>query len=108
MNFINGQASWTAGLPIFLVPTDNLDNVTDRNMKLNDDRYELFVNNHFVGTHTMLLPKEDASIVSDFLHEQGFKHVNLEVTGDHIIIHTDSREEAQQMEKALRVFSANR
>ncbi|UCZ53086.1 hypothetical protein LGQ02_20290 [Bacillus shivajii] len=80
----------------------------DESAKLNDDRYELYVNHHYVGDHTMFAEKEDAHAISDFLHQQGFKHVNLEVNGDHIVVHSPTKEEADRMEQALKVFVNNR
>lgn len=94
------------GYPLFFLVGGDISEEND--VKLNEDRYELYVNNHFIGSHTMFLQKEDATVISDFLHSQGFKHVNLEVNGDHIIVHTDSQEEAQQMERAIEVFVKNR
>ncbi|MCD8509434.1 MAG: hypothetical protein LRY73_05815 [Bacillus sp. (in: Bacteria)] len=94
------------GFPLFILAGTQISE--ENNVKLNEDRYELYVNNDYVGSHTMFLQKEDANAVSDFLHAQGFRHVNLEVNGDHIIVHTDSQEEAQQMERALEVYVQNR
>ncbi|WP_096437738.1 hypothetical protein [Alteribacter populi] len=76
--------------------------------KLTEDRYELFVNNHYIGDHTLYAEKEDVAGVKDFLHQQGFKHVNIEVNGDHIVVITPTHEEAERMENALRVFVQNR
>jgi hypothetical protein len=79
--------------------------VTD---KLTEDRYELYVNEHYVGDHTLYAEKEDAKDVKDFLHRQGFQHVQLEVNGDHIVVISPTHEEAERMENALRVYVQNR
>ncbi|SDZ66826.1 hypothetical protein SAMN05421736_12811 [Evansella caseinilytica] len=105
MNYYGSTTGFTFGLPLFFL---NEEFGEDYDVKLNDDRYQIYVNEEYVGDHTMFLPKEDASAVVDFLHTQGFKHVNMEVNGDHIVIHTESREEAEQMETALKVYVRNR
>ncbi|WP_051314961.1 hypothetical protein [Alteribacter aurantiacus] len=76
--------------------------------KLTEDRYEMYVNNHYVGDHTLYTEKEHASEVKDFLHQQGFKNVNMEVNGDHIVVITPSHEEAERMENCLRIYAQNR
>ncbi|MBM7095521.1 MULTISPECIES: hypothetical protein [Alteribacter] len=76
--------------------------------KLTEDRYEMYVNNHYVGDHTLYTEKEHASSVKDFLHQQGFRHVNMEVNGDHVVVITPSHEEAERMENCLRIFAQNR
>ncbi|WP_096185933.1 hypothetical protein [Evansella halocellulosilytica] len=100
MIFNNGNV----GIPIFF----RFAGQETQDAKLHDDRYELYVNHHYVGDHTMYAEKENAQAIADFLHQQGFKHVNLEVNGDHIVIHSTTNEEAERMENALRVYVHNR
>ncbi|TMW72109.1 hypothetical protein [Alteribacter natronophilus] len=76
--------------------------------KLNEDRYELYVNEQYVGDHTLYAEKENAKDIRDFLHHQGFRHVQMEVNGDHIVVISPTHEEAERMENALRVYVQNR
>ncbi|ADU32366.1 hypothetical protein [Evansella cellulosilytica] len=107
MNFqgySNGQG--IAGLPIRFITGGADDDQHD--MKLNHDSYDVYVEDHYVGKHTMLVQKEDATAITDFLKKQGFTNANLEVDGDHIVVHSQSVEESKEMEKAIKVFLQNR
>ncbi|MBU9724294.1 MULTISPECIES: hypothetical protein [Bacillaceae] len=101
----NTQAGIPGVLPMFLV---NNAYDGDANVKLNEDSYDLYVNDDYIGKHTFLVQQEDASAISDFLHQQGFGHVNMEVTGDHIIVHSADNADTERIEKALSVFLKNR
>ncbi|MFA9556433.1 hypothetical protein ACERII_03865 [Evansella sp. AB-rgal1] len=93
------------GLPIyFLAGREYYDNGS----KMNEDSYDVYVNNDYMGKHTLFAQNEDVTAITDFLHEQGFHNMSLEVKGDHIVVHSESEEDVQQMEKALRVFLQNR
>lgn len=90
------------GLPIFFR------NVASDGSKLNEDRYEMFVNGEYIGDHTLFAEKEEATDISDFLDRQGFADVQLDVEGDHILIHCSNESEVNDVEKAVRVFKNNR
>jgi hypothetical protein len=92
------------GLPVFFRYFSG--NGTD--MKLEEDRYDLFINGEHIGQHTLYAEKEDVTDISDFLDLQGFHHVQMDVEGDHILIHCGNKAEADQIEEALRVFITNR
>ncbi|MDG5787398.1 hypothetical protein QA612_07815 [Evansella sp. AB-P1] len=94
------------GINFRMLSDDPID--ADANTKLSHDSYDVFVNNDYVGKHMLVSQNEDISNVSDFLHQQGFHNVNLEVRGDHIVVASDSPEDANKMHRALEVFLQNR
>ncbi|WP_416147835.1 hypothetical protein ACM26V_16535 [Salipaludibacillus sp. HK11] len=98
--------SGNVGIPIFVRPSNSESNAG--NAKLNEDRYEMFVNGEFVGEHTLFAEKEEATDISDFLDKQGFHDVQMDVEGDHILIHCANESEANDVESAVKVFIHNR
>lgn len=98
------QNSGMMGFPVFFRFLD----MDEEGTKLHQDRYEMFVNGDYVGNHTLFAEKEDASDISDYLETQGFHQTEVEVQGDHILIHCKNEEEAERIEKALQVYASNR
>ncbi|MBU9710872.1 hypothetical protein [Evansella tamaricis] len=106
MYYNNTSTGMPGIVPVFLLP--GVSEGDGRDVKLNEDSYDLYVNDDYIGKHSFLVQKEDASAITDFLNLQGFSHVNIEVTGDHIVVHPTDEEESDRMEKALKVFLKNR
>ncbi|PYZ91608.1 hypothetical protein CR194_18415 [Salipaludibacillus keqinensis] len=92
------------GVPIFFRYLGN----NEGEMKLENERYEMFVNGEYIGEHTLYAEKEEATDIGDFLDHQGYHHVQIDVEGDHIMIHCQDKSEADRVEQALRVFIHNR
>ncbi|WP_280771062.1 hypothetical protein [Salipaludibacillus daqingensis] len=98
------QNSGVIGVPIFFRYLGN----NEGDAKMNEDRYEMFVNGEYVGENTLYTDQEDATDILDFLDKQGFHDVQMDVEGDHIMIHCSDKSEAERVEAAIRVFAKNR
>lgn len=57
--------------------------------RLNEDRYEVFVNGDKVGDKVQRTQVEDPEYLQSYLTENGFEGFDYEVVGGHIEIHTD-------------------
>ncbi|MDZ5472759.1 hypothetical protein SM124_13585 [Bacillus sp. 31A1R] len=75
--------------------------------KLTEDRYELYVNNEFVGYKTLLNQSDNLKDVNDFLQRQGFQQFTSDLEGDHYNISTES-DLVQPIKDALGVYCSNR
>ncbi len=76
--------------------------------KLSEDRYDVFVEGKYVGEKTLYAQNEDFHVVGDFLEKQGFKNIEVELNGDHIVVHAADQSEAEEMRRALEVYLNNR
>ncbi|WEG13054.1 hypothetical protein PU629_01470 [Pullulanibacillus sp. KACC 23026] len=81
-------------------------NAEPLDMKLEHDRYEVYVNGDFVGIKTLLTQNEEVTDLNDFLREQGIKAFQAKTNGDHYEIHTDKMEEP--IKDALQVYLQTR
>ena len=88
---------------IFALGRDNDGNTT----KINEDRYELYVNNHLVGNKSLLNQSDKINDVDDFLKTQGFTNFKTNLDGDHYQIEA-SDEDRQGIIDALSVYVNNR
>ncbi|GAA0341847.1 hypothetical protein GCM10008967_35300 [Bacillus carboniphilus] len=79
---------------------------SDTDVKLNEDRYEVFVNGNFVGYKTLTNEGDQLSDIDDFLREQGHEGFTSSLDGDHYIIQTEQKEE--DLSRALSVYFHNR
>jgi hypothetical protein len=73
--------------------------------KLNEDRYEIYVNNDFVGYKTLLNTNDDLRDVDAFIKRQGVIDFQTEQHGDHYHIRTD---DAKLMKDIINVYCQNR
>lgn len=80
----------------------NLDN---SNSKLSEDRYEVYVNNDFVGYKTLFNESDRLADVDDFLKSQGVLNFSSELDGDHYKIKAD---ESSRVKDILNVYCQNR
>jgi hypothetical protein len=75
------------------------------NGKLQDDRYEIYVNNDFVGYKILLNQSDSIEDVDDFLKQQGIKEFSGQLDGDHYYIQTN---DANTVKDMLGVYCYNR
>ncbi|WP_066049315.1 hypothetical protein [Robertmurraya korlensis] len=75
------------------------------NGKLQDDRYEIYVNNDFVGYKILLNQSDSIEDVDDFLKQQGIKEFSGQLDGDHYYIQTN---DANTVKDMLGVYCHNR
>lgn len=85
-------------------PGANLD--FQNNDKLNEDTYEVYVNEDFVGHKTLKSVGENLSDVDDFLRIQGIHHFSTSLDGDHYLI--KSSDDVEKVKNALSVYFHNR
>jgi hypothetical protein len=80
-------------------------NDSDANAKLSEDRYEIYVNNDFIGYKSLMNTSDDLSDVDDFLKSQGIKEFQSQLDGDHYHI---SASETERIKDVLSVYCQNR
>jgi hypothetical protein len=78
----------------------------DVNTKLNEDRYEVYVNGNLVGEKSLKNQGEGLTDLDDFLHSQGFNSFISSVDGDHYNIQAKAQE--GEIINALAVYFNNR
>ncbi|RXJ02761.1 hypothetical protein DS745_05465 [Anaerobacillus alkaliphilus] len=93
------------GIPIFFFTRGG---GLAEDVKLNEDSYEVFVEGQYVGDKTLYAQNEDFHDIGDFLERQGFQNLEIELKGDHIIVHADNDDEKKQLRQALEVYLKNR
>lgn len=101
---INNGNNLGFGIPLYF----SIRGVEQDTAKLSEDRYEVFVEEDYIGDKSMYAQNEDFHAICDFLEKQGFSNVEVELDGDHIVVHTDSHSQANEMRKALEVYLNNR
>ncbi|WP_456271027.1 hypothetical protein [Bacillus sp. AK031] len=74
--------------------------------KLNHDRYEVYVNDDFLGNKTLLNQGDKLSDVDDFLKSNGYSTFSSLLEGDHYYI--KPYEQQSEITKALEVYFKNR
>lgn len=82
----------------------NLD--SENQVKLNEDTYEVYVNDEFVGHKTLKTAGEKLSDVEDFLRIQGIHDFSSTLRGDHFMIQTNG--DFEHLKEALSVYFNNR
>lgn len=98
-----GSESMDGPFQYFPFPTFN-DESDD--MKLNHDRYEVYVNGDFVGTKPLLAQNDTIEDLDEFLQEQGLTNFQSINEGDHFEI--TSADQEQQIKEALHIHLQNR
>lgn len=84
------------------------DNFTNSDIKLNHDRYDVYVNGEFVGHKVLLTQSEDITDVNDFLKVQGFKGFEGRLNGDHYDLQVQDGQSSQDMREALQIYLQSR
>lgn len=100
---LNNQSG--SAIPIFFYLRGGID---EEVTKLTEDQYDVFVDDKYVGKKTLYTQNEDFHDVADFLERQGFQNIEIELNGDHIVVHADDAQEAEKMRQALEVYLNNR
>jgi hypothetical protein len=80
-------------------------NMSNGDSKLSEDRYEIYVNNDFVGYKTLYYASDSLGDVDDFLKTQGVRNFTTELDGDHYKI---KAAESHQIKEILEVYCQNR
>jgi hypothetical protein len=78
--------------------------IGELDMKLNHDRYDVYVNGEYVGNKVLLTQSEDITDVNDFLKTQGFKHFEGRLDGDHYDLHVEDEQNLNEMKEALQIY----
>ena len=89
-----------------LLPFLNASNNNEPDMKLTEDRYEVFVNGNLVGRKSLKNPGEQLSDIDGFLRSQGLNDFSSSLDGDHYQIQTNGQD--GDITNALNVYFNNR
>jgi hypothetical protein len=81
------------------------DYLSDDNNKLSEDRYEIYVNEDFVGYKTLFNASDTLSDVDDFLKSQGIENFQSKLDGDHYYIQAN---ETKRVKEAINIYCQNR
>ncbi|WP_102263847.1 hypothetical protein [Mesobacillus jeotgali] len=107
MSFNNGAGNSGSGVGGGLFPAYAMNNRDQENqVKLNEDQYEVFVNDDFIGQKSLKNQGENLSDIDDFLKQQGISDFTASLDGDHYKIKTDGSNE--EITGALKVYFNNR
>ncbi|WP_129691393.1 hypothetical protein [Gottfriedia acidiceleris] len=87
-------------------PISGLGLDSQNNVKLNEDTYEVYVNDELVGHKTLKSAGEKLSDVDDFLRIQGIHDFSSTVRGDHYLIHTSG--DFEHLKNAISVYFENK
>ncbi|MEH7302793.1 hypothetical protein [Neobacillus drentensis] len=79
---------------------------SDVDSKLNEDRYDVYVNDNFVGHKALKTQGEELSDIDDFLRNQGFNSFSTSLDGDHYTI--QANEQMDDIANALSIYFQNR
>jgi len=79
----------------------------ENNAKLNHDRYELYVNNQYIGNKTLLNANDKISDVDDYLKAQGYTNFTTSLKGDHYEIEA-AADDQSGIQDAISVYVRNR
>lgn len=107
MSFNNGAGNSGSGVGGGLFPAYALNNMDRENqVKLNEDQYDIYVNDDFVGQKSLKNQGENLSDIDDFLKHQGIGGFTSSLDGDHYKIKTDGSN--AEITDALKVYFNNR
>lgn len=74
--------------------------------KISHDRYDVYVNQDYIGQKTLLSAQESVQDIDDFLKNEGFGNVQSYLDGDHYYIRAVENEHA--VANVLKVYLQNR
>jgi hypothetical protein len=80
--------------------------VSEEEMKLHHDQYEVYVGDDFVGSKTLHNQTDKLSDIDDFLRNNGMDSFQTSLKGDHYTIKPNDK--ADKIVKALEVYFKNR
>ncbi len=98
----SGSGSGGGFFPPYLINNRNDDN----QVKLNEDQYDVYVNENFVGQKSLKNQGEKLSDIDDFLNQQGINDFSASLDGDHYKIQTEELD--FEITDALKVYFNNR
>ncbi|GGE28903.1 hypothetical protein GCM10011391_04330 [Pullulanibacillus camelliae] len=73
--------------------------------KLMHDRYEVYVNDDYIGNKTLIAQNEQIEDLNRFLNEQGLYEFSSDFEGDHVSIVSDTQ--ADRIKEALHIHLQN-
>lgn len=91
---------------IIFTPLNTGNPQNESNVKLNEDQYEVYVNENFVGHKTLKTQGENITDIDSFLRNQGINTFSTSLDGDHYNIQTSDN--ANKIMDALTVYFHNR
>lgn len=107
MSFNNGAGNSGSGIGGGLFPAYAVNNNDrDNQVKLNEDQYDIYVNDDFIGQKSLKNQGENLSDIDDFLKQQGITDFTASLDGDHYNIKTDGSN--AEIAGALQVYFNNR
>jgi hypothetical protein len=107
MSFNNGAGNSGSGVGGGVFPAYAMNNANGENqVKLNEDQYDIYVNDDFVGQKSLKNQGEHLSDIDDFLKQQGITDFTASLDGDHYKIRTDGLN--AEISDALQVYFNNR
>lgn len=107
MSFNNGAGNSGSGVGGGLFPAYAMNNNDRENqVKLNEDQYDVYVNDDLIGQKSLKNQGENLSDIDDFLKQQGITDFTASLDGDHYTIKTDGSNE--EITGALHVYFNNR
>jgi hypothetical protein len=107
MSFNNGAGNSGSGVGGGLFPPYAMNNAaSDNQVKLNEDRYDIYVNDDLVGQKSLKNQGENLSDIDDFLKQQGITDFTASLDGDHYHIKTNGPN--AEITGALQVYFNNR
>lgn len=107
MTFNNGAGNSGSGVGGGIIPPYIFNNANgDNEVKLNEDSYDVYVNDDLVGQKTLKNEGEKLSDIDDFLKHQGISDFSSSLNGDHYRIQTEGQ--SKDISDALEVYFHNR
>jgi hypothetical protein len=107
MSFNNGAGNSGSGIGGGLFPAYAMNNLDSENqVKLNEDQYDVFVNDDLVGQKSLKTQGENITDIDDFLKQQGLTDFTASLEGSHYKINTDGSD--SEITDALKVYFNNR
>ena len=97
-NGLNG----TAGAFVPFIADLNND---DLNTKEGNERYHVYVNDHYVGDKECVSQGDGGpSSIQSYLTAKGFEDLNIKTVGDHINVKTDEHDQDEAIKRHLSVY----
>lgn len=107
MSFNNGAGNSGSGIGGGLFPAYAMNNRDSENqVKLNEDQYDVYVNDDIIGQKSLKNQGEHLSDIDDFLKQQGINDFSASLDGDHYNIKTEGSN--AEITDALEVYFNNR
>jgi hypothetical protein len=107
MTFNNGAGNSGSGVGGGIFPAYAMNNANrDNQVKLQEDRYDVYVNDDFVGQKSLKNQGEHLSDIDGFLKQQGITDFTASLDGGHYKIRAEGLD--AEIADALKVYFNNR